>query len=482
MNHRMICRLIGYVLLTGAALMLLPLLVSFYYQDGCAADFGITIAVTAAVGAMLVFFVRPKTKVVYAKESFAIVSFSWILLSLFGAIPFTLSGAIPSYIDSIFETVSGFTTTGASILSDVESLPRSILFWRSFTHWIGGMGVLVFIAAILPLAGERSMTVLRAEIPGPSVGKLVSKTSLTAKLLYAMYIVLTLLQILFLIAGDMPFFDSVVTAFGTAGTGGFAIKNASMAAYGSAYLEWVVAIFMLLFGVNFSIYFLLLLRDFKQVGKNSELWCYLGIFLVSTSIITVEILPITSGFSEALRQAAFQVSSVMTTTGFATADFNLWPSLSKFILFLLMLCGASAGSTCGGIKVSRVIIIFRKLRAEFVKLRHPRSVRKIQFCGKPLEDETVDSVLLFTVCYFLVILAVTLCISIDGFDLETNISASVACVSNIGPGFGMVGATGNYGAFSGFSKLVLSLGMLLGRLEIFPLLVALTPGQYHKKS
>ncbi len=362
MNYRMIINTIGRVLAAETALLLLPLLTAVIYQDSSASAFLITIIITAAAsaGALLV---KVRNRVIYAKEGFTIVAFAWLLVSIFGALPFYISGAIPSYIDSLFETISGFTTTGASILTEIETLPKGILFWRSFTHWIGGMGVLVFVMAIVPLAGDRSIHVMRAEVPGPTMEKLVPRIKGTAKLLYSIYILLTVVEVIFLMAGKMPVFDSLVHAFGTAGTGGFSIMNASIAAYGSPYLEYVIAIFMMLFGVNFTIFFLLLAREFKLVIKNEELFWYLSIILIATLAITFSIMPQYGGFGEAFRLSFFQVSSIITTTGYATADYCQWPMVTQMILLLLMIVGACAGSTGGGMKVSRLIILLKKVPA-----------------------------------------------------------------------------------------------------------------------
>ncbi len=479
MNKRMVLHTLGYVLGAEAVLLLLPLLVSFLYGEDTI-PFLITIGLLAAACGSLLC-IRPRTKNIYARDGFFIVSASWILVSLFGALPFVLDGAIPPYVDALFETVSGFTTTGASILSDVETVPYGLLFWRSFTHWIGGMGVLVFIMAILPMANERSMHVMRAEVPGPSVGKLVPRARRTALLLYGIYLTMTVLEVILLVCGGMPLFDSLVNSFGTAGTGGFAIKNLSIGAYNSAYAEGVITIFMLLFGINFNLYFLLLMREFRQILKSEELWVYLGTSVTAMLLIALNILPMYNGFGDAFRHSSFQVSSVITTTGFATADFNLWPTFSKIVLFMLMFLGACGGSTGGGIKVSRLIILVKKLSRDIVRMVHPRSVGPVRLDGKKVDEETVNGVGIFFAAYILMIAFITLLISLDGFDFETTLSAVVACISNIGPGMGAVGPMGNFADFSVFSKLLLSLTMLLGRLEIFPLILTLTPILYRKQ-
>ena len=480
MNYRMIINTIGRVLAAETALLLLPLLTAVIYQDSSASAFLITIIITAAAsaGALLV---KVRNRVIYAKEGFTIVAFAWLLVSIFGALPFYISGAIPSYIDSLFETISGFTTTGASILTEIETLPKGLLFWRSFTHWIGGMGVLVFVMAIAPLAGDRSIHVMRAEMPGPMMEKLVPRIKGTAKLLYGIYILLTFVEVIFLMAGKMPVFDSLVHAFGTAGTGGFSIMNASIAAYGSPYLEYVIAIFMMLFGVNFAIFFLLLAREFKLVIKNEELFWYLSIILVATLVITFSIMPQYGGFGESFRLAFFQVSSIITTTGYATADYCQWPEIAQMIVLLLMFVGACAGSTGGGLKVSRLLILLKKVRRDIYKLIHPRMVGAIKMDGKTLQQETVDNVSLFFISYMLLLFLLSLIVSLDGFDFTTTFSSVVACMGNIGPGLGMVGPSGNFSEFSNLSKLTLSLAMLFGRLEIFPLLLAMSPSLYRKK-
>lgn len=479
MNIRMVLRILGYVLGAEAVLMLLPLLVCLIYGEN---PFPFLVCILGlGICAGLLRLVKPRSRSLFAREGFLAVSLAWILVSLAGAVPFVLDGAIPSYIDALFETVSGFTTTGASVLRDVEALPCGLLFWRSFTHWIGGMGVLVFIMAVLPMAGDRSMHLMRAEVPGPSVGKLVPRVRHTALLLYAIYLALTILEVGFLLAGGMPLFDSLVHAFGTAGTGGFSIKNASIAAYNSPYLEGVIGVFMLLFGVNFNLYFLLLMRDFKQVLKSEELRIYLLIVAGSVGMITLNILPTAGGAETAFREAFFQVSSIITTTGYATADYTTWPTFSQTILFLLMVTGACGGSTGGGLKVSRLIILVKKCGRELIRLVHPRAVGAVRLDGKAVDNQTSHDVGIFFITYMGIIGGMTLLVSLDGFDFTTTISAVAACMGNIGPGLGTVGPSGNFMDFSVLSKLLLSVTMLLGRLEIFPLLLTLTPVIYRKK-
>ncbi len=477
----MVFSTIGQMLVTEAVLLVLPLIVSAIYSESCLTAFLITIGIALVSGGLLMLLCRTKNQVIYAKEGFVTVSLVWIAMSLVGALPFYISGEIPSYIDAFFETVSGFTTTGASILSDVESMSHGLLFWRSFTHWVGGMGVLVFVMAIIPNVSDRSIHLMRAEVPGPTVGKLLPKIKDTAKILYLIYIALTFIEIIFLLCGNMPVFDSIVHAFGTAGTGGFGIRGDSIASY-SPYIQWVIMAFMVIFGINFNLFYLVILGKIGTALKSRELWCYLGIILVSTAIITVDILPLYDGFSDAVRTSAFQVSSIVTTTGYATTDFNLWPGLSKGILFLLMFSGACAGSTAGGLKISRVIILFKLIKKEFKHMLHPRSVSSVKFEGKEVEDSTLRGVSNYFAIYILCFVAVFIILCFEPFDLETNITASAACFNNIGPGLAGVGPISNYSAYSPIAKIDLSFAMLLGRLEIFPLIIALSPSTWGKKA
>lgn len=481
MNRKMVFYMIGQMIKLEAALLVLPLLVSLIYREHeTALSFLITIGIALVLGFALTLIFRTKNRVIYAKEGFVIVALTWLALSAVGCLPFIISGEIPSFFDAFFETVSGFTTTGASVVIDVESMSHGILFWRSFTHWIGGMGVLVFIMAIIPTVTDRSIHILRAEMPGPIVGKLVPKTKDTAKILYLIYIIMAAVEIVLLLIGGMPLFESTVHAFGTAGTGGFGIKADSIAGY-SPYLQWVITIFMLLFGVNFNLYYLALIRHFHSIFKSRELWCYIGIFAAACFAITIDIYPMYQNFSESLRLAAFQTSSILTTTGFATADFNLWPGFSKAILFLLMFIGGCAGSTAGGLKVSRVILLFKIVRKELLHILHPRSVAVIKFEGKKVDNPTLNSVSTYFVLYIFGILGIFLILCLEPFDLETNLSATVSCFNNVGPGLSLVGPASNYSAYSPLSKLMLSFAMLLGRLEIFPLWFTLTPSTWSKK-
>ena len=404
-----------------------------------------------------------------------VTALSWVVMSLVGALPFVFAGAIPSYIDAVFETVSGFTTTGASILTDVEGMSRGLLFWRSFTHWVGGMGVLVFLLAIVPLAGGRSVHIMRAESPGPVVGKLVPKVRDTAMILYGIYITMTVVLIALLLLGGMPLYDSAVHAFGTAGTGGFGIWGDSIAHYDSAYIDVVLSIGMVLFGVNFNIYYLLLMGKVKSILRSEELRWYLGIIAGATLLIAWNTLSRWGGMLQSLRYAFFQVASVITTTGFATADFNLWPELSRMLLLVLMLVGACAGSTGGGMKVSRLIIMLKSAKREISRMLHPRSVYTLQFEGKPLEDQTIHNVFTYFFILVFLVIASVLLVSLDNMDFDSTFSAVLACINNIGPGLGIVGPMGSYAALSPLSKLVLILDMLLGRLEIFPMLMLFAP-------
>ncbi len=474
MNYGMIVYILGTILKAEAILMSLPALVAFLCGEGDLVP--MLAAILIASGAGLLFtFKKPKNTVIYAKEGFVVTALSWVVMSLVGALPFVFAGAIPSYIDAVFETVSGFTTTGASILTDVEGMSRGLLFWRSFTHWGGGMGVLVFLLAIVPLAGGRSVHIMRAESPGPVVGKLVPKVRDTAMILYGIYITMTVVLIALLLLGGMPLYDSAVHAFGTAGTGGFGIWGDSIAHYDSAYIDVVLSIGMVLFGVNFNIYYLLLMGKVKSILRSEELRWYLGIIAGATLLIAWNTLSRWGGILQSLRYAFFQVASVITTTGFATADFNLWPELSRMLLLVLMLVGACAGSTGGGMKVSRLIIMLKSAKREISRMLHPRSVYTLQFEGKPLEDQTIHNVFTYFFILVFLVIASVLLVSLDNMDFDSTFSAVLACINNIGPGLGIVGPMGSYAALSPLSKLVLILDMLLGRLEIFPMLMLFAP-------
>ncbi|MCI6257187.1 MAG: TrkH family potassium uptake protein [Clostridiales bacterium] len=469
MNGSAITFIIGWILNIEAALMLPSCAVALLYRERCGWAFAVTMALCLAIGVPRVMM-GMKRKVFHARESLVTVSLSWVMLSVMGALPFVLSGTIPSFVDALFETVSGFTTTGASILPAVEGLPRCMLFWRSFTHWIGGMGVLVFLLSILPLTGGYHMNLMKAESPGPSVSKLVPKVQSTAKILYGIYIVLTLLEIVLLLLGGMPLFDALTTAFGTAGTGGFGVRNDSIAGY-SPYLQYVITVFMILFGINFNVYFLILIRRAGQLIHSEELWTYLGIIGGSILAITINIRSMYGTLEETFRHAAFQVGSIITTTGFATTDFDQWPQFSRTILVLLMFIGACAGSTGGGIKVSRLLILMKTVRREFHCYLRPRETRCLRLEGHPLENEVVRSVNVFLITYVVLFSLSVLLVSLDEYDLVTNFTAVAATLNNIGPGLNLVGPTQNFSLFSPAVKLLLTFDMLAGRLELFPVLL-----------
>ena len=480
MNYNMIIYILGNLMKVEGCIMVVPLLIAIAKTENAPMKaFIITIVILLGLGTILTS-IKFKNKDIYAREGFVITALSWIVLSFFGAMPFYFSKTIPSFIDSFFETVSGFTTTGASILTVIEGLPLSILFWRSFTHWIGGMGVLVFLLAIIPMGGDRSMYIMKAEAPGPLVGKLVPKVKSTAKLLYLIYIFLTIAEMIFLIAGGMPLFDSIVSAFSTAGTGGYSIKNASIAAYNSAYIEYIIAIFMMIFGINFNLFYLLLMKDFINILKNEELKYYLGIIITATVLITLNIASMYDSIEQAFRNALFQVISLITTTGFITANFELWPEFSKTILIVIVMIGACGGSTGGGLKVSRLVIVLKMITQELKRMVHPRSINIIKLDGMKIEQETVDSVTSFFVIYVFLIFGSFIIISIDNFDFTTSLTAVMTCVGNVGPGLGGVGPVENFSIFSPFVKMVLCMDMLLGRLEIFPLVMLFSPAVWKK--
>ncbi len=478
MNYRMLGYLLGIIMTIEAALLLLPMLVALIYGES-AFPFLITVAILLLIGLLLAWR-KPRETRIYAKEGFVTAALSWIVMSLFGALPFVLSGAIPNYVDALFETVSGFTTTGASILTEVESLPRGILFWRSFTHFIGGMGVLVFMLAILPSDNGRAMHLLRAEVPGPTKDKLVPKMRQTALILYGIYVALTLLETIALLCTGMPLYDSLVNAFGTAGTGGFSVKNASIAGYNNPAAEWIIAVFLLLFGVNFNIYFLLLVKRWRAVLKSEELRVYLFACLAATVIISVNTFESALGAGATVRTAFFQVMTIISTAGFATANYDLWPALSKGIIVLLMLLGACAGSTAGGLKLSRVTILVKNTFREIKHMVQPRSVNVVRMDGEVVPEGTLRSATSYLSIYVIALTLTTLLISVDGFSFETNFTASLACLNNIGPGLGAVGPTGNFAGFSYFSKCLLTFIMLVGRLEFMPMLVLLSPRVWKK--
>lgn len=482
MNYEMVVYVLLNIAKIEGVLMIIPGVVSLMYGEYSTAKVILTIAILLAAFGFIFTIKKPRRLDIFAKDGLFIVGIAWLTFSLLGALPYYFTGSINSYINAFFETVSGFTTTGSTILTDIESLPNGILFWRSFTHWIGGMGVLVFVLAIIPLAGSRSMNIMKAEVPGPTVDKIVPKTKQTAKILYFIYVGLTILQIIFLVAGKMPLFDSVLTAFSTAGTGGFSNKNNSIAFYNSAYIDGVVTIFMILFGINFNLFYLALLKKFKRIFKSEELRTYIAIIAVSTILITFNIRNMYPSYIKAFRYASFQVATIITTTGFMTADFNVWPMFSKAILLLLMIVGACAGSTGGGLKVSRVLIMMKHIKCEIKRLLHPRAMVNVKIDKKPVETSVISSVLAYLLIYFTLIVISFLLISINEFDFETSLTSVITCINNVGPGLGaIIGPTGNFASFSDFSKIILSFDMLLGRLEIFPILLLFSPRMYKRR-
>lgn len=478
MNYRVISYILGWVLAIEGLFLAVSAAVGGMYGERAALSFLYAALICAALG-MPAILKKPRRMAFFMKEGFVTVALCWIVLSIFGALPFVFSGDIPRFTDALFETVSGFTTTGASVVPDVEVLSHCTLFWRSFTHWIGGMGVLVFLLAILPLAGGSQMYLMQAESPGPSVGKLVPKTRHTALILYALYILLSVVEFILLLGGGMTVFNAVTTTFGTAGTGGFGIRNSSMADF-SPYLQWVVAVFMMLFGINFNLYFLVLIGRGRQALKSEELRTYLGVIAAATLLIVLNTRAAGVRLGETVRHAFFQVSSIITTTGFATCDFDLWPSLSKCVLVLLMLVGACAGSTGGGIKISRVLILIKRAGEELHKFIFPNSVTKIRLEKKILDREVVHTTSAFLIVYVFIFAISTLLVSAEGHDLETCFTAVAATFNNIGPGLSVVGPTRNFGFFSDFTKYVLIFDMLAGRLELFPMLILFSPRTWLK--
>ncbi len=478
MNKKIITHTLGTVLKFEAISLMLPLICAIIYKEPYIPLYVACIISTLSVG-FLLSQKSPENKSMTAREGLISVGLAWIALSIFGAFPFVFSGAIPNFEDALFETVSGFTTTGASILKDVEALPKSLIFWRSFTHWIGGMGVLVFLVAILPLSGGNNLNLIKAESPGPSVGKLVPKVKSTAKLLYGMYLLFTVVQVILLLLGGLNLFDSLTLTFGTAGTGGFAILNSGIASY-SPYVQVVITIFMILFGIDFSVYFLLLLRKFKSAFQSDEVKVYLGIIFLSIVAIAINCRHLFTDVLETIHHSAFQVASIITTTGYSTVDFDLWPEFSKTILVILMFIGACAGSTGGGIKVSRIVILFKSIAKQMKLAVHPKSTIKISMNGRFIEHETIRAVNVFMVSYLVIFMTSLLIISIDNMSFTTNFTAVAATINNIGPGLEAVGPTQNFAAYSPLSKLVLIFNMLVGRLEIFPMLILFSPYTWKK--
>ena len=488
MNYRMVLFVLGRILTVEAVLMLLPLLCSVIYGEN---PFPFIIPMVILLGLSLLFTLRtPRNKSMRARDGFVCVGLSWIVMSLFGALPFVISGQIPSFIDAFFETVSGFTTTGSSILADIESMDRGLLFWRSFTHWIGGMGILVFVLAVMPQSDSKSaryMHLMRAESPGPSVGKVVPRIATTSRIMYAIYLALTVLLIIFLLAGDLPLFDTLCHTFGTAGTGGFGIKNDSVASY-SPYSQYVIATFMILFGINFNVYYFLIIRQFLKAVKSEELWTYLFIIAASVGIISTSIYsfynaPDMSGATaeEAFRMAYFQVASIISTSGFSTVNFNIWPPITHAVLVCLMFIGASAGCTGGGIKVSRIILLAKNGAREIKYILNPRLVKTVKFDDKTVDHETIRGTTSYLIVYIALFALSTLAIiAIEACDLVSGFTSVAACLNNIGPGLNMVGPAANFGWMTDLSKLILSFDMLVGRLELFPILILFSPSTWKK--
>lgn len=481
MSFGIVIRVLGNLLLVEAGLMIPPLLISLYNGESCTTAFLFSIIITGAAGLIMMISSKYK-KGMKAKEGLMIVALGWILASLFGSLPFIFSGSIPSFVEAFFETVSGFTTTGATIIDNVEILPKGILFWRSFTHWIGGMGILVFTVALIPTLGVGGFKIFKIESPGPAPDRIVPKVRETAKVLYKTYFVITILQITFLLFGGMPLFDSAAHTFGTVGTGGFSIKNASIGAYDSTYIHVVIGFFMILAGVNFSLYYALFKGRWKEVLRDSELRLYLGVIFISMVLVAINInISVYQNVGLSLKKAFFQVVSIMTTTGFSTVDFNQWPMFSKFILFALMLIGGSAGSTAGGMKVIRVLVVLKLIKREISKMFHPRAVIPVKIGKKVIPDETVNSIFSFLGIYMIVFILGTILISLEGFGFKTSITAVASAISNIGPGLGMVGPAQTYSQFSSAGKLLLSFLMLLGRLEFFTIIALLAPTTWKKE-
>ena len=479
MNYSIILYILGCVLKFESAFLLLPAIVGFIYHETEAFSYLFTAAICFIAGFIL-SRKKPANKNLFIKEGFVTVAASWVVISIFGAIPFVLTGDIPNYVDALFETISGFTTTGSSILSDVEALSKTGLFWRSFTHWVGGMGVLVFIMAILPLMGGSTMNLMKAESTGPAISKLVPHVKDTAMILYGMYIVLTFCEIFMLWVFKMPIYDALVTTFGTVGTGGFGIYNSSLGGY-SPEIQVIVTIFLVLSGINYTAYFYIFSFKFKEAFRIEEVRWYFMIFFSAVAIITFNIRGLYETFSEALRHASFQVASIITTAGFATADFDLWPELSKTILVIIMIVGSCSGSTAGGMKISHVLMLIKTIKKELSLIMHPREVRKIRMDGHVVEHQTLRNTNVFFVVYFVILLSSTLLISIDNFDFTTNFTATIATLNNIGPGLAKVGPTQNFSIYSTFSKFILMFNMLAGRLELFPLVVMMLPSTWKRK-
>ena len=481
MNFRAVSYVLGKIFIIVGALMLLPITVSFYYSENQTVSFLIPAALLLFLGILLVLK-KPKNTGIYAKEGLVICGLSWILMSAFGALPFLISGAVPHYFDAFFETCSGFSTTGATIITEIEALPKSILFWRSFTHWIGGMGILSFMIAIIPKSESHSMFIMKAEVPGPKAGKVVSKIQNSTRILYVIYCSLTVIETLILFFfTKMRFFDAVTTAFSTAGTGGFAVKNASILAYNSPTIEWILIVFMFLFGVNFNLYFFILIRKFSSAFKDEEFWTYVSLNIISVVLITLNIAGTYENIADAIRDAAFNVNAIMSTTGFCTVDFNTWNTFSKILLVALMFVGGSVGSTGGGMKVTRIMLYFKEMHADIKKALNPNSVTKIRMNGNVVEKKVITGINSYLVIYLGILIVSMVLISINGFDTSTTVTSVISCLNNVGPGLEMIGPTGNYADFTILSKIVFCFDMLAGRLELFPILILFAPRTYRLK-
>lgn len=481
MNYRMTLSILGKLLGIEGIVLFLPALVSLIYGETSEALTFVGVGIVLILLYLLIRTKKPKNTKIYGKEGFCIVAAAWILWSLFGCLPFVFSGSIPNFVDAFFETVSGFTTTGATILTDVEAMPNGMLFWRSLTHWIGGMGVLVFVMAVMPVADKNSMHLMRAEMPGPTVDKLVPKARDTAKILYGMYIGLSVVMVIFLLFGGMNLFDSLIHMFGTAGTGGFSNKAASIGFYNSPYIDMVVSVFMVIFGVNFNVYFILLMKRSINAFKNTELKVYLGVIGVTTLLIATNVAHMYKGPLEALRHSFFQVTSIITTSGYATTNFDLWPEFSKVLLLLLMIIGACAGSTGGGIKVSRAVLLVKTMLKEIKHIFHPQAVNIVRLDKKRVDQEVMDNLYGYIVAYVMIAATTIVLLSLDKYDFMTNVSATLTCLNDVGPGLGAVGPTQSFFGYSAFSKILLSFNMLLGRLEIFPFLILFSPSLWKRK-
>ena len=479
MNYSMILYILGHLLKVESIFLLLPSVTGLIYRETEGRSFFVVALLTFVLGSLMTLK-QPKSRHLYTKDGSVTVALGWIVLSIFGALPFVLCGDIPFYVDALFETISGFTTTGSSILNDVEALSHASLMWRSFTHWVGGMGVFVLILSLLPLLGGSTMQLMKAESPGPSVDKFVPKVKDTAKLLYSIYIVITLAQILCLLLSGMPLFDTLTLTFGTVGTGGFGVKNDSLASY-TALQQNIITVFMLISGINYSAYFLIISKKIGEALRMEEVRWYFGIVLASVAVITLNTLPLYSGIAETLRHAFFQVGSIVTTTGFSSTDFNLWPELSKTILVLLMIMGACAGSTAGGFKISRLLILIKSIKIELSGMIHPHEVKKIRMDGHVVKPEVLRSAHVYLIIYWSFFLLSVLLISIDNFDFTTNFTAVAATFNNIGPGLNGVGPVSNFSCYSVFSKFILMSGMLVGRLELYPIIIFMMPSTWKHK-